>query len=101
MEEGRMAIRMTGKITIINVDRDFVLITLDNDPSVGPLDNVFVLNRTTHVNYNAVYSLALAAAANRWPVTIRIAGGGEINSATTAEIHLLGVGWTAGGFASD
>ena len=69
-----MANRLTGKIVRLNADRSGILIGLDNDPSSGPQDNHFRLN-LDHANYNAVYSTALAAAANRWPVSIVAVGG--------------------------
>jgi hypothetical protein len=84
---------MTGRIETINIDRHEVRIQLDNDPKDGPKDNVFIL-RDDHANRTAIFSLALAAAANRWPVTIRVAGDAEqIDTSTEASIHLFGVVW--------
>ena len=87
-----MAVRLSGKMVGIRVDRHEVFIALDNDPKAGPKGNEFSLNKESHENYNALYALALAAAANRWPVTIRIEGGGVIDSAAEAGIRTLAVG---------
>lgn len=87
-----MANRLTGRIFDLNVQRDDIAIQLDNMDAEGPKDNVFLL-KADHGNRNALYALALAAAAHRWRVTIRIAGGGEITSTETAEVGWLAVRW--------
>lgn len=87
-----MAVRLTGKIKTLVADRREVIIELDNDPSNGPLGNIWHLDRE-HGNFNAIYSLALAAAANRWPITIRISSDVEIDSSVEAGIKSLGVAW--------
>ena len=85
--------RLGGKIVDLVGDRGGTLIRLDNDPKDGPKDNVWKLE-LGHDNYNALYSLALAAAINRWPVGIRIAGDEEINQQREAGIKSLGVTWS-------
>jgi len=87
-----MATRMTGKVIGLAVDRDGTSIVLDNDPSLGPKDNQWRL-KLDHSNYNALYSLALAAAANRWTLMIRIEGDGQIDPALVASIRHMAVDW--------
>ena len=89
-----MATRIAGKVIGLSADRLGALIALDNDPSVGPKDNEFRLE-LEHSNYNALYSIALAAAANRWTLQIRIAGDGQIEIGVEAAIKSLGVAWRA------
>lgn len=85
-----MATRSVGKVKSIVADRSGVVIELDNEPSLGPKDNVWLLKQD-HRNYSALFSLALAAAANRWALTIRIEGGGEIDSSLDAAVKSFGV----------
>jgi hypothetical protein len=87
-----MAIRITGKVIGLGVDRDGTNIVLDNDPSFGPKDNQWRL-KLAHSNYNALFSLALAAAANRWTLMIRIEGDGQIDPTLEAGIRNMGVDW--------
>ncbi|SFT85357.1 hypothetical protein SAMN05660657_03528 [Geodermatophilus amargosae] len=87
-----MAVRLGGRVVELLATRDTVNIVLDNDPAVGPKHNRFIL-RNSHQNYNALYSLALAAAANRWTLVIRIAGDAQIDPEQEAEVALLGVAW--------
>jgi hypothetical protein len=87
-----MATRITGKVLGIGVDREGTQIILDNDPNIGPKDNQFML-RLDHSNYNALYSLVLAAAANRWTIHIRISGDGQIDPTLEAGIRNIGVDW--------
>lgn len=86
------SIRMAGRVIELLVTRDAVNIVLDNDPAVGPKQNRWIL-RNDHQNYNALYSLVLAAAANRWPLVIRIAGDGPIDPKQEAEVAFIGVAW--------
>ena len=89
-----MANSMTGQIVNIRVERQDVVISLDNDPAKGPRNNSFIL-RGDHFRFNAAFSLTLAAAANRWPVRIRIGGDGEIDSAAEATVRYISVAWRA------
>lgn len=91
-----MSVRLTGKVIGLGVDRDGLNIILDNDPAIGPKDNQWTLENG-HSNFNALFSLALAAAANRWPLMVRIQGDKEINSATPASIRNMAVSWKADG----
>jgi hypothetical protein len=88
-----MAVRVSGRIVVLRVDRNGTVIALDNPPDTGPLRNEWLLERV-HQNYNSLYSLALAAAANRWTVTIRIAGDNQIDPTVEAAVRTLGTAWT-------
>jgi hypothetical protein len=85
-----MATRLSGKIATLIADRDGAFVGLDNDPSVGPKGNIWRL-KIDHSNYNALYSLALAAAANRWKINIRIEGDDPINIEVDAAVKSFGV----------
>lgn len=87
-----MAIRITGRIIGLRIDRGETFISLDNDPAQGPKDNVWHL-ANDDPNYNAQYSLALAAASNRWPVTIRVAGDGQISQGQEGFFKSISVVW--------
>ncbi len=91
-----MAVRVIGTVIRLYADREGAVIALDNDPSLGPKGNEWRL-KLDHSNYNALYSLTLAAAANRWPLSIRIEGSAEIDPEREAAIKLLRVNWGAGG----
>lgn len=91
---------ITGKIMSINCARTGTAIGLDNDPNKGPKNNTFLL-KLEHSNYNALFSLALAAAANRWPLSIRIEGNDAIDSAKEADVRNMGVAWKEGAFNDD
>ena len=73
---------VTGKVNRMYVNKLGLDVRLDIDPKTAPKDGYFFL-RVTHPNYNALYSLALAAAVNRLPLSIRTVG--EIEDATKAE----------------
>jgi hypothetical protein len=88
-----MAVRLAGKVMNINVARNGTTVTLDNDPSIGPQGNIWLI-KGDHTNYNALYSLVLAAAANRWTVAIRIEGDLEISPARDAAVRNISVTWT-------
>jgi hypothetical protein len=90
-----MAHFATGKIIRLNprIRTLSTFIRLDIDPKTGPKDGYFELKLESE-NYNALYSLALAAAANRWPITIRTDG--EIQDTEFAEIQYMLVDWEAG-----
>ena len=87
-----MAVRVSGRVLEINSARTGTSIELDNDPAVGPKGNVWLL-KIDHSNYNALFSLILAAAANRWRITVRIEGDAEIDINTDAAIRNIGVGF--------
>lgn len=93
-----MATKLSGRVISLQADRQGVYIGLDNDPKLGPKGNIWQLKQD-HSNYNALFSLFLAAAANRWPIGIRIEGDDEIDIGRDAAIRHAGVSWNAGGGA--
>lgn len=88
-----MANRATGRISRMNPRSHTTFIRLDIDPKDAPKNGYFEL-RLDNKNYNALYSLALAAAVNRWPIAIRTEG--EIVSGNEAVIQYMVVAWGAG-----
>jgi len=88
-----MAMRATGKVIRLFTHSRASFIRLDIPLETGPKNGYFVL-KLDNKNYNALYSLVLAAAANRWPLTIRTAA--DIVPAETAEILYLVVDWQSG-----
>jgi hypothetical protein len=88
-----MAFRATGKVTRLYIRQDVSYIVLDIPEAEGPQDGLFEL-RMSHPNYNAQYSLALAAAANRWPLQIRVVGD-TITKDKVAAVNYLAVDWAA------
>ena len=90
-----MAVKVTGRVIrlYVNVHGTFITLAVD---SPRPKDNYYRL-RLDHPNYNALYSLALAAAANRWQLEVRITGEGEeISSDKEAIVSYMVVDWEAG-----
>ncbi len=85
-----MAMRATGKVIRLFPHSRTTFIRLDIEPEAGPKNGYFEL-KLDNKNYNALYSLALAAAANRWPLTIRTVA--EIVPEETAEIQYMVVDW--------
>ena len=89
-------VTMTGKVARLYVRRDITYIRLDNAKASGPKENYFGLQMDAP-NYNALYALALAAAANRWPLTIKIRAEAGISSERDAFVDYLFVDWQAPG----
>jgi len=89
----------TGKVIRLYANPNGTFIRLDIAPKTAPPDGYFRL-RLSHPNYNALYSLALAAAANRWPLRIRIEGEEAINLKdpvkNPAVVQNLVVDWEGG-----
>ncbi len=90
----------TGKIARLFTDARGTSITLDIAHAQAPANNYFLLERT-HENYNALYALALAAAANRWPLTIRIEGEVPIPGIVNAIVQYFVVDWPGNQTAVD
>lgn len=63
----------TGVVTRLYVSSPGTYIRLDIGPELQPSSNYFLL-QLSHPDYNALYSLALAAAVNRLPLRIRANG---------------------------
>ncbi len=88
-----MANRATATVERIYVRADpeaGALIRLAIPASEAPLDGYFRLE-LDHPNYFALYSLALSAAINRYPLQIRTTA--EINPAETALVSYMVVDW--------
>jgi hypothetical protein len=83
-------VRATGKVARIYADGDGAFIKLEK-PDVEPKDGYFRLNQST-ANYHAMYSLALAAAINRYTLQIRTVS--AISPFQHAEVAYLVVDWT-------
>ncbi len=93
-----MANRLEGKVSRLYVRGETTFIKLDTDPEVSPLNGYFEL-KLDNKNYNALYSLALAAAANRWILHIRNRDpitNDEIVKTREGEVLYLFVDWAAG-----
>jgi hypothetical protein len=62
-----MALGASGRVSRMFPREELTYISLEGlDPGVTPKDGYFLL-RKNHPNYNALYSLALVAAVNRYP----------------------------------
>ncbi len=90
-----MAVHAKGKVKRIYATyettdaRTFIALELPA-ATPAPKDGYFVLE-ARHPNYNALYSLALAAAVNRYDLTIRAAA--EITSEAHAPVEYMVVDW--------
>jgi hypothetical protein len=86
-----MPARATGRISRIYATEDITYFRLDDiPPEVTPQDGYFRLEQT-HSNYNALYSLGLVAAVNRYNLSIRTYG--EITPTETARVWYMVVDW--------
>lgn len=86
-----MSVTATGNVVRLYVRKNETFVRLGNTNDVLPKDGYFRLSPTDHANYNALYSLALAAAINGYDLLIRATG--EITPEATAEIDYLVVDW--------
>lgn len=88
---GAMAFRVTGKVNRIYATSDHVFFRLaDLPPADTPQDGYFRLSQT-HSNYDALYSLALTAAVNRYDLQIRTST--DIDPAQIADVRYMVVDW--------
>jgi len=87
-----MSIRATGTVARLYVRQELTYIKLAIPAASAPKEELFTL-RMDHPNYNAQFSLVLAAAANRWPLTIRIVGDADIAPEREANVNYLVVDW--------
>ena len=85
-----MAFRVTGAVKRLYVTVGVTHIRLQIPEDEAPKDGYFDL-RQDHANYNALYSLALSAAINGYPLQIRTRG--EIDPAQPINIQYLVVDW--------
>lgn len=88
-----MAVRATGRVLRFSIQQEAVWVRIDVEPALRPLENWFKLPVETP-NYNSFFSMVLAAAANRWPLTIRATK--EIVTTEEAVVKFMVVGWEAG-----
>ncbi len=92
-----MSISATGTVAQLYVRQEASYIMLDIPEAANrPKNDIFLL-RQDKPNYNAQYSLALAAAANRWPLTIRVEGAVDITPSLDAVVDYMTVDWVAPG----
>ena len=89
--EAEKVVRATGKVTRLYVQPDETVIRLGDTNDVLPLNGYFHLKMSQHKNYNALYSLALAAAVNRYSLQIRVRG--EIDPTQEANVNYMVIDW--------
>jgi hypothetical protein len=86
-----MAVVAIGQVNRIYTTSGRSYIRLEGlDPSVTPLDGYFRLEQT-HPNHNALYSLALVAAVNRYDLQIRTVA--DITNQAHAEVLYMVIDW--------
>jgi hypothetical protein len=86
-----MAIRADGKVARLYPTKGYTYIRLALAAGVAaPEDGYFKLDQT-HPNYNALYSLALLAAVNRYTLTIRTES--DITPSEYAVVRYMWVDW--------
>ena len=86
-----MVHRVDAKVAQLYVDNGHCYITLQGIPN-PPKDGLFNLPQS-HANYNALYSLALAAAVNGYTLGIRTVGEIEAHPDEYPEVTYLVVDW--------
>ena len=88
-----MAVRVTGKVNRLYVDVNGCYIRLDGlPPEDTPKDGYFQLKKS-HQNYDALYSLALTAAANRLDLTVRIVGDDIKPTGAYPDVNYMIIDW--------
>lgn len=87
-----MALFATGRVIRLSPRSQTTYIRLDLDAKDRPKDGFFEL-KLDNENYNALYSIALAAAVNRLPLTIRTVS--DIVSTDFAMVQYMSVDWEA------
>lgn len=80
----------TGRVQGLNVARSVTYIRIDIPVAKQPYENYFELPQA-HENYNALYSLALAAAINNYSLLVRTTA--DINPGDRAEVEFMAVNW--------
>ncbi|HSF30828.1 MAG TPA: hypothetical protein VLK82_10205 [Candidatus Tectomicrobia bacterium] len=86
-----MALGASGRVSRIFPHEELTYISLEGlDPGVTPKDGYFLL-RKNHPNYNALYSLTLVAAVNRYVLHIRTWA--EITNQEYGEVAYMVVDW--------
>jgi hypothetical protein len=84
-----MARSAEGKVSSLSVHTDATYFKLETDDSV-PKNGYFVL-KLDNTNYNALYSLALAAAVNQ--LTLSIFTVGEITPTDVGTVDYMAIKW--------
>jgi hypothetical protein len=85
-----MALVATGKVTRLYVRDEGTRIRLEIPADTQPKEGYFYLD-LTHPNYNALYSLALSAAVNGYPLMIRTDA--DITPTEGATVNYMVVDW--------
>ena len=85
----------TGVVTRLYVREEGTNIRINVDPDLQPKDSYFLLE-LSHPDYNALYSLALAAAVNRLPLRIRANGDDPIKGRVCTVSYMV-VDWGTSG----
>lgn len=80
----------TGRVQRLYVAEGWTRIRIEIPAADQPEENYFVLSQD-HQNYNALYSLALAAAVNGNELTIRTKG--DINAGDVGNVRYMVVEW--------
>jgi hypothetical protein len=86
-----MANRVGGRVSRLYATGSATYIRLADLPLEHTPQNGYFRLEQTHSNYNALYSLALSAAVNRYELQIRTVD--EISPNETAEVQYLVVDW--------
>jgi hypothetical protein len=86
-----MVFRVSGQVNRLFVSDGHCYIRID-DPEVVPKDGLFDLQQD-HPNYNALYSLALSAAVNRYSLQIRTRGDIDPEADGYPPVSYLVVDW--------
>jgi len=82
-------VKVSGEVSMIYPSKDACYIRL-KDPQYVPRDDFFMLP-LSHPNYNALYSLAVVAAVNRYTLSIRTVT--EITDTEYPKISYMTVSW--------
>jgi hypothetical protein len=85
-----MATHFTGKVERIYATEGRTYVRLRIPVSQQPQNNYFELEQS-HVNYNAIYSLALTAAINGYDLLIRTIG--DVAPGAPARVRYMVVTW--------
>lgn len=85
-----MATHFTGKVERLYVTGGRTFVRLRIPVSQQPEENYFELEQA-HPNYNALYSLALAAAINGYDLLIRTVG--DVAPGASARVRYMTVTW--------
>ena len=85
-----VSLQRRGLVDRLFVSTEHTNIRLQIPEAESPANRYFSLE-VGHTNYQALYSLALSAAINRYPLLIRTRG--EISPSAMALVHYMVVDW--------